>query len=168
MLKTIMITGVAASLTLGSVAAQARANEADKSFLTQDVQGGRYELALAKLGTTKATKPAIRRYAQMVAHDHIQANAALMRLVKSEGVNPPSGMTSKDDQMLAKLKTMSGSNFDRGFVDEMNRVNAEDEKSADQKKASTKDSAIKSYISQFAAMDAKHKQMAEQLRSAVS
>ncbi len=168
MLKTFLLASVAGSLSLVSVAAQARATDTDKSFLTQDVQGGRYELELAKLGTTKATKPTIRHYAQMVAHDHVQANSALTRLAKMESVNAPSGMTSKDEAMLTKLKTMSGSNFNRAFVDEMNRINAEDKQSADQEKASTNESAIKSYTSRFAAMDAKHKKLAAELRSAVS
>ncbi len=167
MMKTILMTGVAASLSLISVAAQARANDADRTFLNQDVQGGRYELALAKLGATKATKANIRSYSQMVVRDHQTANAMLMRLVKQEGVNPPAGMTADDQKMLTKLRGMSGNNFDRAYVDEMNRINAEDKQAADKEKASTNEPAIKSYISRFADTDAKHLQMAQKLRSEV-
>ncbi len=168
MRKSPFLLGVALSASLLSSAVQARASDADRTFLIQDVQGGRYELALAKLATTKATKPAIKQYAQMIVRDHSRANQALMQLVKQEGVNLPAGMTDKDTKMLARLKTMSGSNFNRAFVDEMNRINAEDKRSADQEKASTKESAIRSYISRFSAMDAKHKSGASQLRQAVS
>lgn len=166
-MRAMLLTGAALALSALAVAAEARATDADRSFLTQDVQGARYELALANLGKAKATKPAIRKYATIVARDHEQANTMLMRLARHEGVNAPGGMVEKDRKMLAQLRTMSGGNFDRAFVDEMNRINAEDKQSADKEKSSTSDEAIKSYISRFAGMDAKHKEMAAQLRNAV-
>ena len=166
-LKTLLLAGIAGSLSLASVTAQARATDADKSFLSQDVQGARYELALAKLGMTKASKRPMREYARMVVHDHTQADRALMRLARSEGVDVPNGMTSDDEMMLAKLKMVMGNKFDRMFVDEMIRINTDDKKSASQEKMSTNERSIKSYISHFAAMDAKHKRMAMQLRSVV-
>lgn len=163
MLKTMLMTG-AASLLLVPVAAQARASDADKTFLTQDVQGGRYELALARLGAARATNAAIRRYSQMVVRDHTTANAALTRLAKSEGIAPPAGMKTDDKEKLAKLHGMRGLAFDRAYVEEQNRINTEDKQDADKEKASTGEPAIKTYIARFAAMDAKHKSMAEQLK----
>ena len=168
MFKSPFLMGVALSASLLSSAVQARASDADRTFLIQDVQGGRYELELAKLATTKATKPAIKQYAQMIVRDHSRANQALMQLMKQEGVNPPAGMTDKDTKMLARLKTMSGSNFNRAFVDEMNRINIQDEQAANQEKGSTSEPAIRSYIARFSDMDAKHKAGAAQLRKTVS
>lgn len=153
----------AAALTL-PVAAQARASEVDRAFLTQEVQGGRYELALAKLGAARATKPAIRSYSHMVVRDHTTANAALTRLAKSEGVSAPAGMKAEDMQRLAKLRGMRGDAFDQAYVDEQNRINSEDRQAADKETASTSERAIKAYITRFASMDAKHKSMAEALK----
>lgn len=157
-----LIVGVAAFFL--PVAAQARATDADRSFLTQDVQGGRYELALAKLGAAKATKPAIRSYSHMVVRDHSTANAALIRLAKSEGARVPAGMKAEDMQRLAKLREMKGAAFDQAYVEEQSRINTEDKQDADKEKASTREPAIKAYITRFAAMDAKHKSMAEALK----
>ena len=128
------------------------------------MQGGRYELALAQLGSRLATKPAIRRFAQMVVRDHAAANAALMRLVKAEGVRAPAGMTAEDAAMLTRMKTLRGTNFDRAFVDEMNRINIEDAQAAGKETATTSDRSIKAYLARFAVMDARHKRAAAALR----
>lgn len=158
------MAGLVMAASLFSAAAHARATDADRKFLTQDVQGGRYELALARLGATKATKPAIRRYSQMVVRDHSVANAALARLARAEGVSAPAGMKAEDSARLAKLRGMDGASFDQAYVDEQIRINSEDKQDADKEKASTKEPAIKAYIARFAAMDAKHQRMAEQLK----
>ena len=162
-----LLCGLAASLSFLSVPASARAAPADATFLTKDVQGGRYELALAQLGSRLATKPAIRRFAQMVVRDHAAANAALMRLVKAEGVRAPAGMTAEDAAMLTRMKTLRGTNFDRAFVDEMNRINIEDAQAAGKETAATSDRSITAYLARFAAMDARHKQAAAALRKGV-
>ena len=158
----IVVTGLA---SLAAAEAHASVTGADKAFLIQDVQGGRYELALAKLGATRATRPAIRQFSQMVVRDHATANRALDQLVRTEGVTPPDGMTSADNQRLAKLKTLSGNAFDQAYVAEQGRINSEDEQDANKERASTQDSAIKAFISRFAAMDEKHRRGAQQLKT---
>ena len=156
---------ISATALILPIAAQARTNEADRTFLTQDVRGGRYELALAKLGAAKATKPAIRAYSRMVVRDHSTANAVLMKLAKAEGVDAPAGMKAEDVQRLAKLRTMNGAAFDHAYLNEQARINTEDKQDADKEKAATQEPAIKAYIARFAAMDAKHKSMAEALKN---
>lgn len=146
--------------------ASAKANAADQAFLTKDVQGGRYELALAKLGLTKARSPAVRQYAQELVRDHVSANASLLRLVQQEGMHAPSGVSAEDRPRLTQMQGQSGGAFDKAFVAEMVRINAEDEQSANKEKSTTSDARIKAYIKQFEAMDAEHKQGALQLKSA--
>ncbi len=162
MLK-LSFAAAAVALSLAA-AAQARVTDADRAFLTQDIQGGRYELALAQLGASKATKPAIRQFSQMVVRDHTQVNATLNRLAQSEGVSAPGGMTAADTGRLAKLRAMNGAAFDKAYVEEQNRINSEDKQDADKEQATTKEPAIRAYLSRFAAMDAKHKRGSEALR----
>lgn len=166
-MRTSLVTiGTAISLSLGG-AAIAKVAPADAAFLTQDVQGGRYELALAKLGAAKAKAPAVRRYAQELVRDHQSANATLTALVRQEGVSAPSGMTAQDRQKLTRIQGLSGPAFDKAFVDEMVGINAEDEQTANKEKTTTRDSRIKAYIQRFEAMDAKHKQGASRLKGTV-
>ena len=129
------------------------------------MQGGRCELALAQLGARWATKPAIRRFAQMVVRDHAAA-AALMRLVKAEAVRAPAGMTAKDAAMPTRMKTLRGTSFDRA-LDEVNRIDSEDAQAAGKERAATSDRSIKAYLARFAAMDARHERAAAALRKGV-
>lgn len=166
-MRNLLVTvGTVLSLSLGG-AAMAKVNEADQAFLTQDVQGGRYELALAKLGVAKAKAPAVRRYSQELVRDHQSANATLMTLARQEGVSAPVGMTAQDQQKLTQMQRLSGAAFDKAFVGEMVQINAEDEQVAKKEKATTSDARIKAYIKRFEAMDAEHKRGALQLKGTV-
>lgn len=165
--KSVLAATAAVSLLTASAALAAGLSDADRTFLTKDVQGARYELALAKSAQAKAVNPRVRRYASTIIRDHEKANTALMRLAREEGVKPPAGMTSEDAQTLAKLKGMSGPAFDKAYLDEVTKINSQDQTDSDQEKASTQDARIKSYIQKFAAMDDKHKTMGEDLKKSV-
>ena len=163
--KLIHAAAAAASLSLIPAVTQAQATDADRAFLTKDIQGGRYEKALAELGVSKATKPAVKDYSRMVVRDHTTANTALTRLAASKGVEAPAGLTAEDSRKLDKLRGLNGEAFDQAYVDAQTSVNAQDEQDADKEKASTKDQGIKDFIGRFASMDAKHKRLAEQLKT---
>lgn len=167
-MRKLILTAAVAFTALAGTAANAAASGADRDFLIQDVQGARYELALAKLAATKATKPQVRSYAQKIIHDHERANSVLMRLVRQEGVTPPTGMTGANRATLDQLKSISGAGFDKDYVDEVTRINAEDEQSSKKEAAQTQDRRIKAYLQRFSSMDAMHKKMGEQLKAAVS
>lgn len=147
----------------GTTAAHAKATAADAAFLTQEMQGARYEIALAKLAQTRGTTPAIKAYARKIVADHSQANPALMQLGKAEGVAFPAGMTSGDTAKLARLGAARGKAFDTAYVAEVTRINAEDEASFKKEAAATRDPRIKAYVARFSSMDAAHKKMGEAL-----
>ncbi|MDP9163256.1 MAG: DUF4142 domain-containing protein [Pseudomonadota bacterium] len=152
------------TLLTGPAALAAAPTDADRSFLMDEGQGAQYEIAIAKLAATKATKPAIRTYAKKIVADHAQANPALMKLTKAEGVAVPPGLASADQAKLDKLKGLSGTDFDKMYVDEITRINADDEKSFAKESKNTQVPQIKAYVQKFASMDARHKQMGEALK----
>ncbi len=162
----IPIIALAAAAVAGPALAAAP-SAADQQFLTQDVQGARYELALARLAFTRATIAPVRAYATRIVHDHTQANVALTRLAKKESVNPPSGMTSQDQATLDRLKGMNGNSFDKAYVDEVTRINNEDQQQSDKEKNTTQDQRIKTFLQHFSSMDDQHKEMGEQLKSKI-
>lgn len=152
-------------LLTGPTVGFARVTDTDRSFLVQEVQGARYEIALAKIAENKATMPAIRDYAQKIVADHVTANPALMRLAKSKGVTLPAGMSKSDTAKLASLKAAKGKAFDTAYVDEVTRINAEDEDSFKKEAGATQDAQIKAYVARFGKMDAAHKKMGETLKA---
>lgn len=162
----IVRTSLAAALLIlgGSTAALAKVSDADRHFLSDEMQGARYEIAIAKLAETKATTPAIKAYARKVVADHLQANPALLQLTKAKGVAGLAGMTAGDTIKLARLRALSGKAFDTAYVNEVTRINAEDEESFKKEATATQDAQIKAYVAKFARMDAVHKQMGMALK----
>ncbi len=165
-LSTLTVAVVSFSVVAGAASAAA-VSDADRSFLVKDVQGARYELALGKLAQSKASKPDVRSYASMIVRDHTSANASLAQLAQQEGVTVPSGMTPEDAQSLAKIKEMQGASFDKSYIDEMTQINLKDEADSNQEQSSTQNARIKAYLKKFAAMDAKHKKVGEELKASV-
>ena len=67
MLKAAII-GLALMLT--GPAAHAAAPPFERSFVRYEAQVSHYELAIAKLARTHATRPAVRTYAETLINDH--------------------------------------------------------------------------------------------------
>ena len=155
---------VIAAALLVAPAALAAVSASDRSFLQREVQGSSYELAIAKLAEQNAMRDDIKAYAQRVASDHEQANAALDQLVQSKGVPMPNGMTSDDQTRLAGLQNLRGPDFDRAYVKEAKRINADDKRDFAKEKKATHDADIRAYVQRFSAMDAAHEQAAKQLQ----
>lgn len=149
------------------VAAIAAASPADRVFLQKAVQGADYEIALAHAAATGASRAEVRAYAQRIVKDHGQANPALKQLLKVKGIPVPAGMTGVDTAKLAQLKALRGVAFDKRYVDEVTRINVEDERDTAAETRATKDARIKAYLNQFSKMDADHKRMGEQLKAKV-
>ncbi len=145
----------------------AQASSADRAFLQKASQGADYELALARTATTGASNVDVRAYAQRIVKDHDQANVALTQLLKSEAVPVPAGMAASDSAKLAKLKALRGRSFDKRYVDEVTRINMEDEKDTATETRTTRDARIKAYLGRFSRMDAEHKRIGEQLKTKV-
>lgn len=137
---------------------------ADRQFLTQDAQGGMYELSIAKLAEQKTTRQDIKSYASMVVNDHEHYNTALQKLAADKGVTLPKEMSAADRTKLDALEKDSGNSFDRTFIQDAKRVNAQDKKDAQQEANQTKDADIKAFIQKFADMDSKHEKGAQDLQ----
>lgn len=138
----------------------------DKTFLVNDAKGGAFELASAKLAQEKATRPDVKNYAQKLVGDHETYNAALEKLGQNKGITLPTEMDPADRTRMTKLEKLSGPAFDKAYVADAVRINADDKREAEKEKRTTKDDDIKQFIQQFASMDAEHQTLAKQLSAA--
>lgn len=89
---------------------------ADATFITQAGMGGLDEVQDGQIALQKATRPAVRQFAQQIVTDHTQVNQQLTALAQRKGVTPP---TAPDPQQAAeaqKLQGLRGRAFDREYV----------------------------------------------------
>jgi putative membrane protein len=80
------------------------------------------DIDAGKLAAKKSTNKDVKAFAETMVRDHTAVNAKATALAKKLGVTPEESATSKSlkengDKTLAKLKGMSGAEFDKAYVD---------------------------------------------------
>jgi putative membrane protein len=80
------------------------------------------DIDAGKLAAEKASSKEVKEFGETMVRDHTAVNAKAMALAKKLNVTPEESATSKSlkadgDKMLAKLKGMSGAEFDKAYVD---------------------------------------------------
>ena len=80
------------------------------------------DIDLAKLAKQKTSNKAVREFAQTMVRDHTAVNTKATALVKKLGVTPEESDTSRSvrsdgDKKMAELKTLTGAEFDKAYID---------------------------------------------------
>jgi putative membrane protein len=121
MKKSYTALGGILALTLGATAAQA-AGPTDPQIAAIVVTANQVDIDAGKLALTKAKSPDVKSFAQLMITDHSGVNKSATELVSKLRVTPENNPTSQSlqkggDNNLAALKKLSGSAFDRAYVD---------------------------------------------------
>ena len=135
----------------------------DHSYLMDNAQGSVYDQALAELGYLKGNTPAIRTYARRVVLDHNRLNLQLLRLGQRYGVMLPLTIQASDSSRLQNLMGMSGAAFDKAFLQEEQRINADDVSKSAQELKTTQNSGVRRFVTDFHSTEERHLQEAKSL-----
>jgi putative membrane protein len=105
-------------------AASATALAADKisaeDFVKKAGEAGAAEVAMGKLGSTKATDTEVKAFAQHMVKDHTKANQELMAAAKSKGLKVPSEPGLMHKGMKEKFERQSAdADFNHDFMEQM-------------------------------------------------
>jgi len=109
------------ALSFAVTSAQA-AGPTDPQIAAIVVTANQVDIDAGKLSLSKAKSPDVKTFAQLMITDHSGVNKAATELVQKLHVTPESNPTSQSlqkggDDNLAALKKLSGSAFDRAYVD---------------------------------------------------
>ena len=86
-------------------------------FLKEAIQGNLAEVKMGKLGEEKGTTADIRDFGKRLVTDHSAANDKAKS--QEAGVSPPSEPTKKQTETYQALSKLSGSKFDRRYIEDM-------------------------------------------------
>ena len=153
-------------LTAGASRAQAPVKPAaafDQLFLRNEATGSAYELAIAQLAQSKATRDDVKSYAATLVNDHEAYNGALRDLAKQKAIALPPALTAKGQTMRDGLARLQGAEFDRAFIREARRINDDDVRSFRQEASRTTDPDIRAFVTKFLAVDEQHAKAAAAL-----
>ena len=91
----------------------------DKKFVREAAEGGLAEVELGKLATEKASSEEVKKFGQRMVDDHSKANEELKQVASSKGLNLPEDLSPKDKMLKERLAKLSGSAFDKAYMNNM-------------------------------------------------
>lgn len=94
-------------------------SNADKGFIKDAAVDGLYEVEIGKIASQRAADPAVKSFAQMLVNHHSAANDELKQLASSRNVEIATELPMMKRRSVERLSKMSGSEFDREFVNKV-------------------------------------------------
>ena len=149
-----------------SPALAASLSSADHDFLVSTAQGATYELAVAKLALTKATRGDIKSYARTMVTDHKSLNPKLHQLARQNGVDLPTAMTDEKQQSYDHLKSLDGKAFETAFVNGETEDNGTDVATEQRKIETTDNPHVEALVGQLKQSDTRHAKPGKTLQQA--
>jgi putative membrane protein len=104
------------------VSAQTGGGPNDAQIAAIVVTANQVDIDAGKLAETKGSAKDVKDFAKRMVIDHSSVNKQATELVQKLKVKPESNSTSESlkkggDENLAKLKSLSGADFDRAYID---------------------------------------------------
>lgn len=93
-------------------------SDADKALMMEVAKGGMMQLEVSRLASGKTTNDAVRMLAQAEVDEQTGLSAKLGEIAAAKGVTLPTTPDADTQSMLSRLQALSGSDFDRMYVQE--------------------------------------------------
>jgi putative membrane protein len=91
----------------------------DKQFVSAALEGGLAEVTLGKLAAEKGSSPEVKQFGQQMVEDHTKLGEQMKPVAQQIGVKIPTELSKKDKALEAKLSGLSGTQFDKAYVEAM-------------------------------------------------
>ncbi|HWT73092.1 MAG TPA: DUF4142 domain-containing protein [Oxalicibacterium sp.] len=96
--------------------AKSAVSASDQKMMAEFAQANMAEVAVAKLAQSRSSNAEIRKFAQQMIDDHGKAYEDLSQLAEDKHVTLPKEADAKHQEMLKKMNTLNGAEFDRQYA----------------------------------------------------
>lgn len=144
----------------GTAAAQ---SHSDKSFMETASQGNVTEVEMAKLALKKSQNADVRAFAERMIKDHQTLGKKMAPYMAQAGLKPSVSMNTMHQHLYNKLNGLSGTEFDKQYVEAMVKDHHEDLKDFQDEINSTQNAQLKPTVVEGEKVIAEHTQMADSL-----
>lgn len=165
-MKTIPMLGCAALLLGVAVSRQtavAQTAADDKHFITVAGQADLAEIKQSELALEKSHNKDVRAFAKRMVHDHRMLMARMKPFAEKYNVPPPALLSTDQDAQYSALNGLHGTEFDKAYIEDMDKDHHKALALFDGELATTTDSALKATVTAGRAIVADHTQMADAL-----
>ena len=135
----------------------------DKAFVSKALEGCMAEVELGKLAAEKGSGADVRQFGQKMVDDHTQMGNQMKLVAQQIGVRAPKGLSKKDQQLVAKLGTLSGTQFDDAYIAAMVKDHKSDAADFRQEAGNTQNPTVKQAAQVGGQVIDGHLQMIEQI-----
>jgi putative membrane protein len=143
-------------------------SSAERKFLMTAAQHNMAEVEVGKMAEGKAASPEAKKFGQQMVQDHSKALDEVTQLAKSKSVDLPADIDRAHKNEAKNLEKLSGTNFDRKYMDSMVRDHEKDVKEFRKMSKSAKDPEVRALAEKTLPVLEGHLQMAKQVASTTS
>ena len=122
---------------------------ADTHFANSAAQGGMAEVKLGELAQEKAGSEAVKSFGKRMVNDHSKAGEKLKATAHSEDINLPTELKPADQAAYDRLSKLSGTEFDRAYMQLMVKDHEEDVAEFKREATSGSNQALKEFATQI-------------------
>lgn len=115
-------------------------------FVKDAADGGMAEVQLGNLALQKASSQSVKDFAQMMITDHSKANDELKDVASGDNITIPSSVSSDHQDDIDKLSNLSGTDFDKAYMDLMVKDHQKDVDTFEEASKNVTDPQLKSWI----------------------
>ncbi|MBI5472778.1 MAG: DUF4142 domain-containing protein [Ignavibacteriae bacterium] len=139
----------------------------DADFLTEAWQGGMLEVRLGRLASEKSTNADVKNFGEMMKDDHTKVNDQLKQLAVRKGVKLDSKMEKAHMDTYSRLSRLSGTEFDKEYMDLMVDDHEEDVDKFQKMAEVADDPDVKSFASKHLSTLKHHLQEAKRIDGSI-
>lgn len=151
-------------VALSAIADEEKVKAGGKSeFFSKAAASGMAELNMSELAVRFARAPAVKQFAQKVIADHTRANRELTELANRRSIALPKGMDEEHQKKYDKLKTLSGAEFDRTYMECMVKDHEKAVELFEKESKDGKDDATKRWAGQLTPVLKRHLEHAREV-----
>ena len=132
------------------------ADKETSEFLVKATDGGIMEVSLGNIAKTKGRNASVKKFGEMMIEDHEKANAKIKDLAAARHVEVPARVSDDKADMIKKLNTKDGKDFDKAYIDMMVDDHKEDIKEFEDAGNKINDTEVKQFINSTLPVLRKH------------
>jgi putative membrane protein len=146
----------------GSGAASSQLASSERQFLQKAAKGSMAEIELGKLAQERGQSGDVKQLGQNLVQDHSKALDEMRQIAQSKNVTLSEELDSKHKKTYDRLSKLSGEEFDRAFLKEVQREHERDIAEFKKQSQKAKDEEVKDFASRTLPALQQHHQMAMQ------
>ncbi|HKO67755.1 MAG TPA: DUF4142 domain-containing protein [Burkholderiaceae bacterium] len=140
----------------------------DRDFMMKAAQSDVAEIKGGQVAKEKASSDAVKRFADKMVTDHTKTSGQMKAMAESRSVALPTTPTAKDERDMKKMSGMSGTDFDRAYMDSQVRAHRDAVSLFKKQSKSGKDAELKSFAANTLPALEEHLKMATDLSKTVN